>query len=67
MNAERFLQMLEDCVWPIVSDWVKTDEPAFMHDGAPTHFALVGSEVSRTMNGTRTLRTARKKSTSHAL
>jgi len=40
MNAERYLQMLEDYVWPILSGWVNIDELVFMHDGAPPHFAL---------------------------
>ena len=40
MNAERYLQMLEDYVWPIVSDCENIDELVFMHDGAPLHFAL---------------------------
>ena len=39
MNAERYLQMLEDYVWPIVSGWENIDELVFMHDGAPPHFA----------------------------
>jgi len=40
MNAERYLQMLEDYVWPIVFGWENIDELVFMHDGAPSHFAL---------------------------
>jgi len=40
MNAERYLQMLEDYVWPIVSGWENIDELVFMDDGAPPHFAL---------------------------
>ena len=40
MNAESYLQMLEDSVWPIVSGWENIDELVFMHDGAPPHFAL---------------------------
>jgi len=41
MNAERYLQMLEDYVWPVVSGWENIDELVFMHDGAPPHFALI--------------------------
>jgi len=40
MNAERYLQMLEDYVWPMISGWENIDELVFMHDGAPPHFAL---------------------------
>jgi len=40
MNAESYLQVLEDYVWPIVSGWENIDELVFMHDGAPPHFAL---------------------------
>jgi len=40
MNAERYLQMLEDYVWPILSGWENIDELVFVHDGAPPHFAL---------------------------
>jgi hypothetical protein len=40
MNAERYLQILEGNVWPIVSDWENIDEFIFMHYAAPPHFAL---------------------------
>jgi len=40
MNVERYLHMLKDYVWPIVSGWENIDELVFMHDGAPPHFAL---------------------------
>jgi hypothetical protein len=40
MNAEHYLQMLEDYVWPIVSGWENIDELVFTHDGAPPHFAV---------------------------
>ena len=40
MNAERYLQMLEDYVWPIISGWENINELVFMLDGAPPHFAL---------------------------
>jgi len=40
MNTESYLQMLEDYVWPIISDWENIDELVFMYDGAPPHFAL---------------------------
>ena len=64
MNAERYLQMLEDYLWPIVSGWKNIDELVFMYDGT----CLVGAEVSGTLAGTtRTSRMACKKSRSHAL
>jgi hypothetical protein len=33
MNAERYLQMLEDYVWSIVSGWENIDVLVFMRDG----------------------------------
>ena len=64
MNIERYLQMLEDYMWPIVSGWENVDELVFMHDGT----CLVGSEVSGTLaRTTRTSPMACKKSRSHAL
>lgn len=44
MNAERYLDMLRDRVWPVVSTWENIDELIFMQDGAPPHFALVVRE-----------------------
>ena len=73
MNAERYLQMLEDYVWPIVSGWEKHLWTCF-HARWRTatlcigRTCLVGSEVSGTLVGTtRTSRMACKKSRSHAL
>jgi len=40
MITERYLQMMEDYVWSVVSGWENIDELVFMHDGAPPHFAL---------------------------
>ena len=39
MNGERYLEMLRDQVWPIVSQWDNAADLIFMHDGAPPHFA----------------------------
>jgi hypothetical protein len=39
MNSERYLQMLQDYIWPTISGWENTDDLIFMHDGAPPHFA----------------------------
>ncbi|PSN49460.1 hypothetical protein C0J52_06588 [Blattella germanica] len=41
MNAERYLVMLQDYVWPTVSEWENTDDIIFMQDGTPPHFANV--------------------------
>ena len=40
MNAECYLQMLEDYVWPVVPGRENIDELVFIHDGTPLHFAL---------------------------
>jgi hypothetical protein len=39
MNSERYLQMLQDYVWPTVSGWESIDDVIFSQDGAPPHFA----------------------------
>ena len=49
MNAERYLQMLEDYVWPIVSGWENIDELVFMHDDAPSHAMRPYSHLKRYM------------------
>ena len=52
MNAERYLQLLEDYVWPNVSGWESIDELVFMHDGAPPHFApSVGAWLNQKFPG----------------
>ena len=38
MNAERYLDMLRNQVWPTISTWKNFDRMFFMHDGAPPHF-----------------------------
>ena len=40
MNAKRYLSMLRDEVWPIVSAWDDIEDLIFMQDGAPPHFAI---------------------------
>ena len=40
MNAERYLNMLRDQVYPILSSWDNIDDLIFMQDGAAPHFAL---------------------------
>ena len=44
MNAEWYLGMLPDKVWPVVSIWKNIDNLIFMQDGTPPHFALVVSK-----------------------
>ncbi|CAF3023534.1 unnamed protein product [Rotaria sp. Silwood2] len=39
MNGERYLKMLKNLVWPVISQWSNIDELIFMHDGAPPHYA----------------------------
>jgi hypothetical protein len=39
MNAARYLKMLQDCVWPVISQWKNIAAFHFMQDGAPPHFA----------------------------
>lgn len=39
MNADRYLKMLEEYVWPRICGWENIDELVFMQDGAPPHFA----------------------------
>ena len=38
MNGDRYLQMLQQDVWPEVSTWPNADELVFMQDGAPPHY-----------------------------
>lgn len=38
MNGERYLEMLQDRVWPVISQW-NNPQLHFMQDGAPAHFA----------------------------
>ena len=44
MNAERYLTMLRDKVWPIISAWDNIEDLIFLQDGAPPHFAIVVRE-----------------------
>ena len=44
MNAEQYLTMLKDEVWPIISAWDNIEYLIFMQDGAPPHFAIVVCE-----------------------
>jgi len=52
MNDERYLQMLEDYVWPIVSGLENIDELVFMHDSPPPRFELsVGAWLDQKFPG----------------
>ena len=44
MNTERYLTMLRDKVWPVISAWDNTEDLIFMQDGAPPHFAIAVCE-----------------------
>ena len=41
MNGERYLKMLQEYAWPIVSRWENINELIFMQDGAPPHFSRI--------------------------
>ena len=40
MITERYLQMLDNYVWPALSGLDNVDDLIFMRDGAPPHFIL---------------------------
>ena len=40
MNAECYLEMLENYVWPKVAVWENINDLIFVQDGVPPHFAL---------------------------
>ena len=40
MNIKRYLTVLQDEIWPVISAWENIDL-IFMHDDSPSHFALV--------------------------
>lgn len=40
-NSERYLKMLTEFVFPIISEWRNIKELIFMQDGAPSHYAKV--------------------------
>ena len=44
MNAERYLIMLQDEIWSVISTWENIEDLIFMQDGAPPHFAIVVRE-----------------------
>ena len=44
MNAERYLTMLKDEVWPIIIAWENIKDLIFMQYGAPLRFAIVVGE-----------------------
>lgn len=39
-NMDRYLQMIENCVWPTVSGWDNIGNRIFKVDGSLSHFAL---------------------------
>ena len=44
INAQRYLIMLQENIWPEVNTWENIEELIFMQDGAPPHFATVVRE-----------------------
>jgi hypothetical protein len=38
---QRNLEMLQDCVWPVISQTEKTGTLCSMQDGTPSHFAVL--------------------------
>lgn len=44
MNAERYLIMLQDEIWPVISAWENVEDLIFMQDGTPPHFDVVVRE-----------------------
>ena len=44
MNAERYLTMLKDDVWPIIIAWDNIKDLIIMQYGAPPHFAIAVCE-----------------------
>ena len=44
VNAEGYLSMLREEIWPVISTWKNIEDLIFMQDGAPPHFATVVHE-----------------------
>ena len=44
VNAERYLTMLREEIWPVISTWMNVEDLLFMQDVAPPHFAIVARE-----------------------
>ena len=44
MNAEGYLTMLQDEIWPDIHTWLNTEDLIFMQDGSPPHFGIVVCE-----------------------
>ena len=44
MNAEMYITMLREEIWPAISTWENIVDLIFMHDGAPPHLAIVVRE-----------------------
>lgn len=41
MNSDRYHQMLNEYVWPQISQWDNVADIIFQQDGAPPHFAII--------------------------
>ena len=44
MNAERYLTMLQNEIWPFISTWENIENFIFMQDGTFPHFVIVVCE-----------------------
>ena len=44
INAKRYLTMLQDEIWSVISTWENIEDLIFMQDGPPPHFAIVVRE-----------------------
>ena len=44
VNAERYLTMLREEIWPVISTWENSEDLIFMQDDASPHFAIVVHE-----------------------
>ena len=44
INAQRYLIILQENIWPEVNTWENIEELIFMQDGVPRHFATVVRE-----------------------
>ena len=44
VNAERYLTMLREDIWLIISTWENIEDLIFMQDGAPPRFAIAVHE-----------------------
>ena len=44
VNAERYLTIMREEIWPVIRTWENIEDLIFMQDGAPPHFAIIVRE-----------------------